>query len=51
VPYIADDLGDADFSISAITTVDADRTLWDKVVILHGMRNWFETRGQVRQET
>jgi hypothetical protein len=50
VPYIAEDLGDADFSIPDVTTVEADRTLWDKVVILHGMRNWFETRGQVRQE-
>ena len=50
VPYIADDLGDADFSIPGVTTVEADRTLWDKVVILHGMRNWFEIRGQVRQE-
>jgi hypothetical protein len=45
VPHIAEDLGEADFSISGITTVEADRTLWDKVVILHGMRNWFETRG------
>jgi Nucleotidyl transferase AbiEii toxin, Type IV TA system len=50
VPYIAADLGETDFSISGITTVEADRTLWDKVVILHGMRNWFETRGEVRQE-
>ncbi len=50
VPYIADDLGDANFSIPGITTVEADRTLWDKVVILHGMRNWFEARGEVRQE-
>ena len=50
MPYIAEDLGDADFSIPGITTVEADRTLWDKVVILHGMRSWFETRGQVRQE-
>jgi hypothetical protein len=50
VPYIADDLGEADFSTPGITTVHADRTLWDKVVILHGLRNWFESRGEVRQE-
>jgi hypothetical protein len=50
VPYIADELGDVNFSISNVTTVDADRTLWDKVVILHGLRNWFESRGEVRQE-
>jgi hypothetical protein len=50
VPYIADEPGDVDFSISNVTTVEADRTLWDKVVILHGLRNWFESRGEVRQE-
>lgn len=50
VPYIAEDLRVADFSIPGITTVEADRTLWDKVVILHGMRSWFEVRGEVRQE-
>ncbi len=50
VPYIAAELGDVDFAISNITTVAADRTLWDKVVILHGLRNWFESRGEVRQE-
>jgi hypothetical protein len=50
VPYIVDELGEVDFSIPNITTVDADRTLWDKVVILHGLRNWFEIRGEVRQE-
>jgi hypothetical protein len=49
-PYIADELGDVDFSIANITTVDAERTLWDKVVILHGLRSWFEIRGEVRQE-
>lgn len=50
VPYIAHDLGDVDFLIPGVTTVEADRSLWDKVVILHGIRNWFEIRGQVRQE-
>jgi nucleotidyltransferase AbiEii toxin of type IV toxin-antitoxin system len=50
VPYIADDLVAEDFSIPGIITVEADRTLWDKVVILHGMRSWYEARGQVRQE-
>ena len=38
------------FPLQTITTVDADRTLWDKVVILHGIRSWFEIRGEVRQE-
>ncbi|MGA2252469.1 nucleotidyl transferase AbiEii/AbiGii toxin family protein [Terracidiphilus sp.] len=49
-PYITDELGDVDFSVANVTTVEADRTLWDKVVILHGLRSWFEIRGEVRQE-
>lgn len=31
-------------------SVDAERTFWDKVVILHGTRRWFERRGQLRGE-
>jgi Nucleotidyl transferase AbiEii toxin, Type IV TA system len=51
VPYVAEDLGgDIDFSIENVTTVDANRTFWDKVVILHGQRNWFEKRGSLYQE-
>ena len=26
----------------------SERTFWDKVVILHGVRNWFENRGVLR---
>jgi hypothetical protein len=29
-------------------TINAERTFWDKVVILHGQRRWFERRGQLR---
>jgi hypothetical protein len=28
----------------------ATRTFWDKVVIVHGLRAWFENRGELRQE-
>ena len=28
----------------------ASRTFWDKVVIAHGLRRWFERRGVLRQE-
>lgn len=51
VPYVGGDLGDDfDFSIANVTTVDSNRTFWDKVVILHGQRNWFEKRGSLYQE-
>ena len=31
-----------------ITTVDPDRTFWDKVTILHGLRRWWDRRGELR---
>lgn len=31
-----------------MTTVDAERTFWDKVVILHGLRRWYERRSELR---
>jgi hypothetical protein len=50
VPYVAEDLGSADMTVPNVTTVDAGRTFWDKVVILHGLRNWFDRRNSLRQE-
>jgi hypothetical protein len=47
-PYTADDLPNADLVVGNITTVEAQRTFWDKVVILHGLRRWYEHRGQLR---
>jgi Nucleotidyl transferase AbiEii toxin, Type IV TA system len=31
-----------------VTTVVAERTFWDKIIILHGVRKWFENRGVLR---
>ena len=36
-PLIADTLTDWDFSVSNVITIDAQRTFWDKVFILHGL--------------
>lgn len=49
-PYIADDLADADLTVADVTTIQPTRTFWDKVVIVHGLRGWFENRGELRQE-
>jgi hypothetical protein len=49
-PYVAEDLPDTDFSIPGVVTVDPRRTFWDKVVILHGLRRWYDIRGELRQE-
>jgi len=47
-PYIHEDLPGFDLTTSGITTVDPVRTFWDKTVILHGLRRWFERRGELR---
>jgi hypothetical protein len=47
-PYVGDDLPALDLTVPAVRTVDPKRTFWDKVVILHGLRRWFDTRGELR---
>jgi hypothetical protein len=49
-PYVSDDVTDVDLAVADITTIQPTRTFWDKVVILHGLRAWFETRAELRQE-
>jgi hypothetical protein len=47
-PYVDDDLPDLDLSVGGVITVEPERTFWDKVVIAHGLRRWFEKRGEIR---
>ncbi|MGA8429365.1 MAG: nucleotidyl transferase AbiEii/AbiGii toxin family protein [Candidatus Sulfotelmatobacter sp.] len=47
-PYVAQDLADTDLAVPNITTVDPRRTFWDKVAILHGLRRWWDRRGELR---
>lgn len=47
-PYVDEDAPGLDLSVANVTTVDPARTFWDKVVILHGLRRWFEIRGELR---
>ncbi len=49
-PYIAEDTVGLDLTVHGVTTIDAARTFWDKVVIAHGLRRWHERRGVLRQE-
>ena len=49
-PYISDEAGGLDLAINNVTAIMATRTFWDKVVIAHGLRRWFERRGVLRQE-
>jgi hypothetical protein len=36
--------------VTGVTTVDASRTFWDKVIIMHGQRRWFERRGELQHQ-
>ena len=47
-PYVDDDLPALDLTVPAVRTVEPERTFWDKVVILHGLRRWFDTRGELK---
>ncbi len=47
-PYIADDLPALALEVGDVTTVDPSRTFWDKVVILHGLCQWWNRRGQLK---
>jgi hypothetical protein len=47
-PYVADDLPDLDLTVANVTTVKPERTLWDKVMILHGLRQWHRHRDELR---
>jgi hypothetical protein len=47
-PYVNDDLPTLDLSVRNVVIVDAERTFWDKIVILHGLRRWYEIRGALR---
>jgi hypothetical protein len=49
-PYLAEDLKAFNLDVPNVTTVAPARTLWDKVVILHGLRRWFEEKGELKGE-
>ncbi|NPD15046.1 nucleotidyl transferase AbiEii/AbiGii toxin family protein [Xinfangfangia sp. D13-10-4-6] len=47
-PYLEADVPGIDLGVPGVTTVDAERTFWDKIVILHGLRRWFDNRGELK---
>jgi hypothetical protein len=47
-PYVDDDLPALDLTVPAVRTVEPKRTFWDKVVILHGLRRWFDRRDELK---
>lgn len=49
-PYVADEMTSINLEVHNIVTIDAERTFWDKVIILHGLRRWYDARKQLRQQ-
>ena len=49
-PYLAKDVPNLVLTVPNVVTIDAQRTFWDKAVILHGQRRWFERRGELRRQ-
>lgn len=47
-PYIDDDLPELDLVVRNVTTVRPERTFWDKIIILHGLRQWHDRREELR---
>ncbi len=47
-PYVAQDLPNLDLTVTNVTTVKPERTFWDKVIILHGLRQWHDRRNALR---
>lgn len=47
-PYVTADLPDLDLTVANVVTVKPERTFWDKVMILHGLRQWHDRRGELR---
>jgi len=47
-PYVTQDLPDLDLTVTNVVTVKPERTFWDKVMILHGLRQWHDRRGELR---
>ncbi|MDR6582729.1 nucleotidyl transferase AbiEii/AbiGii toxin family protein [Herbaspirillum sp. BH-1] len=47
-PYVSQDLPDLDLTVPNVVTVKPERTFWDKIMILHGLRQWHDRRGELR---
>jgi hypothetical protein len=47
-PYAAQDVPDLNLLVANVTTVKPERTFWDKVIILHGLRQWHDRRNELR---
>jgi len=47
-PYVAQLVPNMNLIVNGINTIKPERTFWDKVIILHGLRQWFERKNELR---
>lgn len=50
IPYISEDLPNMDLSVCNITTIDAERTFWDKILIMHGRRCGYDDKNRLPED-
>lgn len=50
VPYSASDTDGLDLTVPNVLTIKPERTFWDKIIILHGQRHWFQNRGELYKD-
>ncbi|MFY9258995.1 MAG: nucleotidyl transferase AbiEii/AbiGii toxin family protein [Gallionella sp.] len=48
-PYLAADIPSLNLNVENVVTIHAERTFWDKVIILHGQFCWFQNRGELQR--
>jgi Nucleotidyl transferase AbiEii toxin, Type IV TA system len=48
IPYLAGDFTLGDLSVTGVTTIIAERTFLDKILILHGVMSYYGARGALR---
>lgn len=49
-PYIASDLPGNNLLVDGIRTIEPKLTFWEKILILHGLRRWYERRRELYQK-
>ncbi|GGI27384.1 MULTISPECIES: nucleotidyl transferase AbiEii/AbiGii toxin family protein [Bradyrhizobium] len=49
-PYSATDTDGLDLTVPNVLTIKPERTFWDKIIILHGQRHWFQNRGELYKD-
>lgn len=47
-PYVGQEFIGGNLSVPNVNCIAPERTFWDKAVIAHGLRAWFEARGNLR---